>query len=84
MAGMLLFPPTGKLKCSNFYFSLFGPFLGSDGLGTLLDPIKTEDSALSEPLGSSGDCNRTHFRPIFGSGGGQHPGYAGGRFPIGL
>ena len=50
------------------YFSFFGPFLGSDGLGTRLDPMKTEDSALSEPLGSSGDCNRTHFRPIFGWG----------------
>ena len=80
MAGMLLFPPTGKLKFSNFYFSFFGSFLGSDGLGTLLDPIKTEDSALSEPLGSSGDCNRTHFLEFWVRGvGGNMPAMLVGR-----
>ena len=68
MAGMLLFPPTGQFKFSNCNVSFVCPCLGSDGLGTRLDPMKTEDSALSEPLGSSGDCTWTHFRPIFGWG----------------
>ena len=50
---------------STFYVSCSGPCLGSYGLGTPPATIKTEDFASNEPLGSSGDRNRTHFRAIF-------------------
>ena len=53
----------------NLHFAFVGPFCGSNGLGTPQTTIKVEDSAPNEPLGSSGDCNRTHFRPIFRLGG---------------
>ena len=57
----------------NLHFAFVGPFCGSNGLGTPQTTIKVEDSAHNGPLRSSGDCNRTHVRPIFGSGGRPTP-----------
>ena len=81
MFEQFLVPPTRKkMKFSNVYCSFLCHVLGSDGLGTFLDPIKTKDSALSEPLGSSGDCNRTHFLEFWVRGvGGNMPAMLVGR-----
>ena len=57
---------TKNKKIENFIFLFSASFLGSNGLGTPPTTIKVEDSASNEPLGSSGDCNRTQFSGVGG------------------